>query len=70
MSKMIQCDGCKKLMYADSRSEKGAYCDLWIDGNSHFHLCRNCHKVMMEDIMHMHWDEDEQQFVDEEVGNG
>ena len=43
---MIQCDECKKLMYEDSREEKGAYVCVKVDdpvwGFSRFHLCRKC----------------------------
>lgn len=46
MSAMIQCDNCKKLMYTDSREDKGAYVKLTSDdplfGFSTFHLCRKC----------------------------
>lgn len=47
MSKMIQCDQCKKLMYTDSREDKGVYISLTADdplfGYSTFHLCRKCY---------------------------
>lgn len=66
MSHMILCDGCKKTMFADSRSEKGAYHDLWIDGYYHYHLCRICYDSMMRNILRMRWSEDEQQYVEEE----
>ena len=46
MSKMIQCDECKKMMYTDSREDKGAYVSITADdplyGFSWFHLCRKC----------------------------
>ena len=46
MSEMIQCDECKKLMYTDSREEKGAYIKMTADdplyGYFQFHLCRQC----------------------------
>jgi len=46
VSKMIQCDECEKLMYTDSREEKGAYISMTADdpiyGYSSFHLCRKC----------------------------
>ena len=46
MSKMIQCDECKKLFYMDSRSEKDAYVKMTAEdplyGCSAFHLCRKC----------------------------
>ena len=31
MSSMIRCDKCKKMMYADSRSDKGDWCTVRID---------------------------------------
>lgn len=47
MSQMIQCDECKKLMYTDSREDKGAYIKMTADdpmfGFSTFHLCRKCY---------------------------
>jgi hypothetical protein len=46
MSAMIQCDECKKMMYTDSREDKGAYIKMTADdtlyGFSTFHLCRKC----------------------------
>lgn len=46
MSTMIQCDECKKMMYTDSREEKGAYIHMTADdplyGYSSFELCRKC----------------------------
>lgn len=46
MSVMIQCDECKKLMYTDSREDKGAYVKMTADdplyGYSTFQLCRKC----------------------------
>lgn len=46
MSVMIQCDKCKKLMYTDSREEKGAFVKMTADdplyGYSTFQLCRKC----------------------------
>ena len=46
MSMMIQCDECKKLMYTDSREDKGAYVKMTADdplhGYSTFQLCRKC----------------------------
>ncbi len=63
MSNMIQCDGCKKMMYADCRSDKGDYHEVWIDRSSSFHLCRACYDKFMRKILHMTWDEDEQQYV-------
>lgn len=47
MSKMIKCDQCGKLMYTDSREDKGAYIHLTADdplyGFSNFDLCRKCY---------------------------
>ena len=48
MSHGIICDRCKKPMYADSRSDKDAYCTMsidYIDGHSTIHLCKLCHKA-------------------------
>ena len=47
MSAMVQCDECKKMMYTDSREDKGAYVSMTVDdpiyGYSSFHLCRACY---------------------------
>jgi len=43
VSNMIQCDCCGKNMYADSRSEKGAYHEIWIDRSNFYHLCKTCY---------------------------
>jgi hypothetical protein len=54
MTQMIRCDKCKKLMYADSRSEKGAYAFLQIDytdGHSSLHLCRICHRQFLTEFI-------------------
>lgn len=54
MSQMIMCNKCKKLMYADSRSEKGAYALLRIDytdGLSSLHLCRICHRQFWTEFL-------------------
>ena len=44
---MIKCDQCGKLMYTDSREDKGAYIHLTADdplyGFSNFDLCRKCY---------------------------
>ena len=66
MSQMIRCDGCKYTMYADSRSEKGDYHEIWIDRSSQYHLCRNCYQVFMEDILRSVWSDDEGQWVPKE----
>lgn len=64
MSKMIQCDGCKKIMYEDSRSEKGSYVLLSINLCDQYHLCRNCYVKLMKNILNMKWNEDEEQWED------
>lgn len=50
MSAMVQCDKCKKMMYTDSREEKGAFVKMTADdplyGYSVFHLCRMCFNFM------------------------
>lgn len=54
MSQMIKCDKCHKLMYADSRSEKGAYCQIGVnytDGFTRMHLCKVCHRQFMTEFM-------------------
>lgn len=43
MSNMIKCDGCGALMYADSRSERDAYHEFWIDRSDSYHLCKSCY---------------------------
>ena len=46
MSTMVKCDQCEKLMYTDSREDKGAFIKMTADdqlyGYSTFHLCRKC----------------------------
>lgn len=46
MSTVVICDKCAKLMYTDSREDKGAYIKMTADdplyGYSVFHLCRKC----------------------------
>lgn len=46
MSEMVKCDECGKLMYTDSREDKGAYVIMTANdplyGYSTFHLCRKC----------------------------
>ena len=54
MSAMIRCDKCKSLMYADSRSERDAYCSIkieCIDGLSVFHLCKICHRQLLTEFI-------------------
>ncbi len=60
MSNMIQCDACEKMMFADSRSEKGDYHEIIIDRSYSYHLCRNCYERMMHDIFAMIFDAEEQ----------
>ena len=40
MSSMIECDSCKKKMYADSRSAKGDYHEFWLDSSDQYHISR------------------------------
>lgn len=56
MSQMIKCDSCGKMMYSDSRSEKGDYHEIWVDKSSSYHLCRDCFTKFMEDVLHAEWD--------------
>jgi hypothetical protein len=54
MSSMIQCDKCKKTMYADSRSDKDAYAELhtnYIDGYTTMHLCKICFRQFLTEFM-------------------
>lgn len=65
MSQMIECDRCKKKMYADSRSDKGAWSVVnttWIDGYSTLHLCRDCHSLFLIDFLKLYTAEE---FCDE-----
>ena len=64
MSNMIKCDGCDALMYTDSRSERDAYHEFWIDRSYSYHLCKSCYTKFMNDILHRYWNEDECQFVE------
>lgn len=48
MSNMIHCDCCGKNMWADSRSEKGVYHELWIDRSSSYHLCKDCYDEFLK----------------------
>lgn len=50
MSRMIECDSCKRKMYQDSRSKKGSYFDIWVDRSNECHLCRNCFKKRLGDV--------------------
>ena len=70
MSTMIMCDRCKKLMYADSRSNKGAYCSMniqYTDGMTTLNLCRSCHKNFIIDFMELYNTQTE---YDEDFGEG
>lgn len=54
MAQMIQCDKCKKLMYADSRSEKGDYCHIqidYVDGHTSLNLCKICHRQFITEFL-------------------
>ena len=67
MANMIRCDGCKKLFYDDSRTEKGSYVSVSITdvcGHSSYHLCRICFNAMMRNIFHMVWNDDEGQYIE------
>lgn len=64
MSSMIKCDSCNCLMFSDSRSEKGAYHEIWVDRCQQYHLCRICYDSMMRNIFHMIYNEDEQQYTE------
>ena len=65
MSKMIQCDSCKKMMYADARSKKGDFYELWINKSDNYHLCHLCYDAMMHNIFHKVFDDADQCYVDE-----
>ena len=65
MSKMIQCDSCKKIMYADYRSKKDDYNKLRVNNRDNYHLCRECYNAMMRNIFHKVFDEVDQCYVDE-----
>jgi len=54
MSRMIRCDKCKKDMYADSRSEKGAYAIVkteYVTGYSELHLCKVCFRQFWTEFL-------------------
>ena len=54
VSNMIKCDKCHKMMYSDSRSERGSFCEMQInytDGLSVFHLCKACHRQLLTEFM-------------------
>ena len=43
MSSMVKCDECGKLMYTDSREEKGVYVIDPLYGCMRLYLCRQCY---------------------------
>lgn len=54
MSMMVMCDRCKKVMYADSRNDKGDYASIQLThGNEliYFHLCSECHDALRTQFM-------------------
>lgn len=52
MSRMIQCDSCKKLMYEDSRSAKGDYHYVSVDMRDSYYLCRSCYKRLIKEFFY------------------
>jgi hypothetical protein len=67
MSNIIKCDSCGKLMYSDSRSDKGDYHEIWIDHSNGYHLCRDCFdKKFMRDIFHLYWSKEYGDYVERE----
>ena len=68
MSQRIQCDKCKKLMYADSRSPSGSYWHINIegkDGFSTYHLCSVCYRQLLTEFLRVITPEE----YDEEIGS-
>lgn len=65
MSRMIECDGCKSKMYEDRRTGRDEYHEIWIDRSSSYHLCAHCFVEMMAKVFHMHYDEEEGEYVDD-----
>ena len=63
MSTLIQCDCCKDLKYADSRSNEGDYHEIWIDRSYSYHLCRKCYASFMKDTLHLVWDDENMEWV-------
>jgi len=59
MSSMIQCDSCKKVMYADSRSENGDYYEVCIDREYIYHLCRSCYAKLMITFLRKKWNKED-----------
>jgi hypothetical protein len=73
MSRMIRCDKCKTLMYADSRSDKGNYCELninYTDGYSKYHLCKVCHRQLMTEFLRDYTPEEYDEIFGERQGEG
>ena len=67
MSNMIRCDKCKKLMYADSRSDKGDYCRIgidYVDGNSTIHLCKTCYRQFRIEFVRDFTEEEYDEYYD------
>ena len=64
MSKMIRCDKCMKLGYADDWGDKGAYISLLaedeLDGYSVFHLCRECYSSLFPRLVEEKEEQNEQ----------
>ena len=48
MSRMIQCNSCKKL-FDDDSSSKGKIHGMWIDQDTGFHLCDECLLKMLKE---------------------
>ena len=67
MSRIIQCDGCKKNMYEDSRSQKDDYHEVWIDRQQSYHVCRECYSATMRNIFHRVWNEDNYQWEEQDM---
>ena len=69
MSAMIRCDKCMRLMFSDSRSDKGDWCTLridYIDGLTTLHLCRSCHRQLLTKFIGCYTPEE----YDDEFGAG
>ena len=68
MSERIECDKCHKMMWTDSRSDKGAYCKLaitYVNDYSTYHLCATCYRQLMVEFMR-EWKAEE---FDDEYGD-
>lgn len=67
LSELIMCDRCKNKYYTDSRSDKGAYCEMRIiytNGNGTMHLCKSCFRLFNTDFMRVYTEKE----FDEEFG--